>query len=266
MDTKELPARRARIIGISNFKGGAAKTTTAVCLSAALALEGYKVCLFDMDSQGHVYKALCSKLKKPLSTIAELIAGHAPFSAAVTWYNENLAIIPSNRTLFNLAIEIAKHQGFKQHKFLRNCILKYVPNDFDFIVIDCAPDPGLLTTNALVAADFLFVPSEPSTFGLEGVKEMAKIHENFIKQINPDSTFAGIIPIRFNTQTNVGKDTIKMFKEIFDGLVMDSIIRQCTSIEEAHKKGVSIYDHKPSCYAGLDYDALAREVVERTSK
>ena len=253
----------ACIIAICNLKGGVGKSTTTINLGAAIANEGYKVLLIDMDSQGHVAIGLKSKIKLTNYTLGEFITGKAPFSAVVCKYNDNLSVLPSNRRLNNLADILKDQSPSKRHLYLQYRLKNSVTEYFDFVLIDCPPELGLLVTNALAAADWVLIPADPSTFALKGTIEVQKLSKTLIKGLNSKHKIAGIIPIRFNTQTAVGKKTADEYKSIFGDLVLKSNIRQCVQLEEANRLGVSVYDHRPSCAAGIDYDDLCKEVLER---
>lgn len=198
----------SKVIAIVNQKGGVAKTTTAINVGAGIAQHDRRVLLIDMDSQGNLSRGLGCKAKRGQHTIRDTllsVGNHTmlnPFKGIVTNRAERLDVMPANRQLFGFERSL---KADEETPFLLSRFVNCVRIRYDYILIDCSPSLGILSQNALVAADSVMIPVDPEFFGLEGVKVITDTIKLIQKNMNPDLTMEGIVIVRRNNDHRAGK-------------------------------------------------------------
>lgn len=249
----------ARIMAIANQKGGVGKTTTAVNLSACLADQGQKVLLIDIDPQGNSTSGLGVDKKKVKNSIYDVLINDEPMEeATVKTKYERLYIVPSNIQLAGAEIElvatISREQKLKH-------ALKEVKQNYDFIIIDCPPSLGLLTINALTAADTVLVPIQCEYYALEGLGQLMNTIKLVTKHLNPDLKVEGVVLTMFDARTNLSIQVVEEVKKYFRNKVYRTIIPRNVRLSEAPSYGQPIIVYDPKSRGAEVYTELAKEVM-----
>lgn len=247
------------IIAIVNQKGGSAKTTTAVNLGAALVEDGKKVLLIDVDPQGSSSKWLrCSNGDKGVYDV--FVANTSISDNIVQTSIDGLSVIPSSQWLIGIEKALASEVGAET---ILKRKLGELDSNWDYILIDCPPALGILSLNALVAADEVLVPLETRVMALDGLAQLLKTIETVKERLNPRLEINGIVPCRVDKRTRLSLDVIEDLKKRFDGKVYESCIRETVKLAECPSFGlpITLYDSKSP--GAQDYRQLAKEFVKR---
>jgi len=248
-----------KIIAIANQKGGVAKTTTAVNLSAWLSLMGQKVLLVDIDPQGNATTGVGvdkDRLEKCIYDV--MINGKTLREVIVPSAVEGLSLVPATIELAGAEVELV---GVADREKVLKSALEEVKNNFDFIFIDCPPSLGLLTVNALTAADSLIIPIQCEYYALEGLGQLLNTF-NMVKQhLNENLVLEGVLLTMFDGRTNLAIQVVDEVKKYFRDKVYQSIVPRNVRLSEApsHGKPVMVYDRRSR---GAEvYRELAKEVL-----
>lgn len=255
---------RARIISISNQKGGVGKTTTAVNLAASLAVAEYKVLLVDLDPQGNASSSFGKDTRQSDKTMYELLIEEAtPQEVIEKTELKFLDIITSNQNLIGAEIELVSTLGREQR--LKDSLEQLSPL-YDFIIIDCPPALGLLTVNALVASDSVVIPLQCEYFALEGLTQLLKTVELVKKVLNKNLIIEGILLTMFDRRNNLSRQVEEEVRTHFPEKVFETKIPRNVKLGEApsHGKPILLYDiSSPGSVAYMD---AARELLQKTQK
>ena len=250
-----------RIIAIANQKGGVGKTTTTINLATALAAVGREVLLIDMDPQGNASTGLGIEHADRVTNTYHLIIGEASLQkAAVETAIPGLRIVPSGMDLSGAEIELV---GVGRREFRLRKALAGMADDFDYVLIDCPPALGLLTINALVAAQAVLVPLQCEFFALEGISHLVKTIERVRRAFNPTLELQGIVLTMFDKRNNLSGMVADDVREYFGDKVYQTMIPRNVRVSEApsHGRPVLIYDMR--CPGSQAYLHLAGEVLRR---
>jgi chromosome partitioning protein len=255
-------ARNARIVAVANQKGGVGKTTTAINLATSIALSGRRVLLIDVDPQGNLTSGLGLKgSHADAGTVYEaLMTDVEPELFVVPTRVENLFAIPANRDLTGAEIELVPMLA-REHRLKR--IVGALRSQFDDIFIDCPPSLGLLTLNALVAADAVLIPLHCEYFALEGLADLVGTMRLVRTALNPGLDIEGVLLTMYDDRTNLGQLVARDVREFFKDKVFNTIIPRNVRLGEAPSHGVPavLYDVKSRGAAA--YVALAKEMLAR---
>jgi chromosome partitioning protein len=249
------------MIAIANQKGGVGKTTTAVNLGAALAGLGQAVLVVDLDPQGNASTGLgIDHSARTVTTYNVIMAGAEIGEAIQETEVPGLSAIPSTIDLAGAEIELVSQ--FSRENRLRKA-LESIQDDYDFVLLDCPPSLGLLTVNALTAADELIVPIQCEYYALEGLGQLLKNVRLVQQNVNPGLRLSGIVMTMFDARTKLADQVIDEVRAYFGSRVYDTIIPRTVRLSEApgFGKPISLYD--PSSKGAMAYRWLAEEVVER---
>lgn len=247
------------IIAIVNQKGGSAKTTTAVNLSATLAENGKQVLLIDIDPQGSSSKWL--KCLNEGKGIYDVLVENTSIIDNINQTSINgLSVIPSSQWLIGIEKALATEVGAET--ILRRK-LGELEQKWDYILIDCPPALGLLSLNALVAANEVLVPLETRVMALDGLAQLLKTIDAVRDRLNPDLEINGIVACRVDKRTRLSLDVISDLRKRFNGMVYDTCIRETVKLAECPSFGqpITLYDSKSQ--GSEDYRSLARELIKR---
>ncbi|MEL6180161.1 MAG: ParA family protein [Myxococcota bacterium] len=257
--------RRAEVIAIAAQKGGVGKTTTAVHLAAGLAQFQHKrVLLMDMDAQGHVETSILQHVgPHNQESLGQILLGKRRdiYEIATATQLDGLWYIPSDRELNHIEAQMASRIG---RELLLKRAVRIARTHFDVIIIDCPPNLGSLTINALVAADSILVPCDLSVLSLDGVQNIYDTVETIRDTLNPDLRLLGLLRTRVDRRNQKVNGAIEhTLTEAYGPWVLDTDIGICTAISKAQLAGQTVFTYDPRCRAAAHYEELAAEVVRR---
>lgn len=252
-----------KIICIANQKGGVGKTTTSINLSSALATLGKRVLVIDMDPQGNASSGLgIKRYESQDSNVYHVLIGEKTIQEVVQKTNEpNLSIVPATPDLVGAEIELV---DIPQREFRLKSAIATIHDQFDYVIIDCPPSLGLLTLNALSAANSFLVPLQCEYFALEGLSQLLNTAGLVKKGLNPNLHIEGIVLTMFDTRNNLSHQVVTEIRTHFGEKVFSAIIPRNVRLSEAPSHGQSIFNYDSKSIGALKYQELARELVERT--
>ncbi len=250
---------RARIIAITNQKGGVGKTTTAINLSACLADMGFKVLLVDMDPQGNATSGVGIEKPSVSMSVYEVLVDGADSTQVIRRGPVNgMDVIPSKLDLAAAEVELAAE--LSRENRLRQGI-EPLKDIYDFIIIDCPPALGLLTVNSLAAARETLIPIQCEYYALEGLVYLMKTIQRVKLHVNPELRITGVLLTMFDSRTNLSKEVEDEVRREYPNLTMKTVIPRTVRLSEAPGFGKPIILYEPSSAGAKAYLDLAKEVV-----
>ena len=260
-----------RIISLVNQKGGVGKTTVSINLSAALGKLGKRTLLIDLDPQGNTSTGLGVN-KSDIngnSTYECLIGAADPKDSIIKTRFTNLFVLPATINLAGIDYEFREKGDqdptFKVNEQLKN-ILSQVRRGYDYIIIDCPPQLGVLTINALVASDSLIIPVQCEFFALEGITQLLNTIIMTQKNLNPKLQIEGVLLTMLDSRTNLGMEVVDEVRKFFGDKTFDTIIPRLIRLVEAPSHGEPINVYDPENRATVAFHNLAKEVVTRDER
>ncbi len=248
-----------KIVAITNQKGGVGKTTTSVNLSAALARHNRKVLLLDIDPQGNATSGIGISKADVKTDIYEVLVNETPVREAI--YDvpvEGLQVIPATIQLAGAEIELVS--VVSRERRLKKALAD-IKDDYDYIIIDCPPSLGLLTINALTAADTVLIPIQCEYYALEGLSQLLNTIRLVQKHLNVNLQIEGVLLTMFDARTNLGIQVIEEVKKYFQDKVYTTIIARNVRLSEAPSYGQSIIEYDGRSKGAEAYMELAKEVI-----
>jgi len=254
--------RPTRVIAVANQKGGVGKSTTAVSLGAALAELGRRVLVVDLDPQGNASTGLGIRHEARAVTVYDVLADEAPIEQAIVETPlAGLYAIPSTIDLAGAEIELVSQ--FSRELKLRKAMEPLKDSGFDFVLLDCPPSLGLLTVNALAAAEELIVPIQCEYYALEGLGQLIKNVRLVQQNVNPGLRLTGIVMTMYDPRTKLSEQVVEEVRKYFGDRVYDTIIPRTVRLSEAPGFGLPITAYDPRSRGATSYRDLAHEVVEK---
>lgn len=255
------PAESAKVIAVVNQKGGVGKTTTAINLSAALALAGFPTLLIDCDPQANTTGGVGLPRDADRLSVYDLLTGHTGALAATQPTEiDNLSVIPGSKNLIGANLELV---GQDRREFRLREAIAEVLGLYRFIVLDCPPALDLLTLNSLVAANGLLVPMQAEYFALEGISELMSTLDRVSQAFNPSLSLEGVLLTMYDDRTNLSQQVTANLKEFFGDKLLRTTIPRNVRLAEApsHGKPVALYDSRSK--GAEAYRDLATELLKR---
>ena len=256
----------AKVITITNQKGGVGKTTTSVNLAFYLAKAGKKTLLIDFDPQGNASNGLGIKSIDASKTIAAVMVGEAELKDIIVQPEKkkckNLYVAPTTVDLTDAEVDMYGKEISEKFYVLKNAIAS-VAKEYDFVIIDSQPSLSLLTLNGMAAANYLLLPVQTEYYALQGVAELLKTVNEVKKAINPRLKLLGVLATMYDKRTAISSDVIAELKKYFKDKVFDTSIPRNVRLAEAPSHGVAIGMYDRFSKGAKAYKALADEVMER---
>jgi chromosome partitioning protein len=253
-----------KTIPVINNKGGVGKTTTAVNVAAGLADRGRRVLLVDLDSQGSASVSLGVRQNDLAPSSADVLFDEVGIRDAIrSTGREDVDLLTGSLDLANADVRLKQQSN--GHNRLQE-VLATVEDDYQSIIIDCAPSTSILSVNALVAADAFIVPVEPSYLALEGVVSLGETVRRVRQGIGEAAPILGVLLTMVDRQQDGVKSTIDQLRNHYGGKVFDREIRQDPKLEEAPSRGQDIFRYAPDSQGAADYDHLIDEIEDRLQR
>jgi chromosome partitioning protein len=253
-----------RVIAVANQKGGVGKTTTAVNLATALAMGGARTLLLDIDPQANATSALGIVGDQQEITVYESLVGAVPLAEArVAGPIENLQLIPSAQRLIGAEVELVSTPS--RERVLKD-LLGPIRDNHDYIVMDCPPSLGLLTINALAAADTVLIPLQCEYYALEGLGQLTNAIRLIQKGLNPELHIEGILLTMYDARLNLSHQVAEEARKFFPGRVYQTVVPRNVRISEAPSFGKPVLLYDKDCAGSESYRNLAKEVMSYEPK
>lgn len=247
-------------IAIINQKGGVGKTTSVVNIGAGLTRLGKRVITMDLDPQSHLTFSLGLRDEVPGGGVYSLMKGQATFRDTVIEAG-GMGLVPSTADLAGLEVELA---GLPGREFVLRDALSGV-NDYDFLLMDCPPTLGLLSLNALVAADDIYIPLQAEFLALQGLGRLLQSVRKVRERLNSSLEIGGVFTTRFDKRKGLNNEVLTMLYEYFNGKLLSTVIRDNIALAEAPSYGQSIFEYKAGSHGAKDYMKLCKEILKRSS-
>ncbi len=254
----------AKVICITNQKGGVGKTTTSVNLSYFLAKDKHRVLLVDLDPQGNASSGLGVDKSTLTASMTEVMLGAAKFEEVIqpTAF-KNFEIAPTTPQLANAEVEMAGMKG--KFSLLKN-VINGVADEYDYVIIDSPPSLSLLTVNGMIAADYLILPVQTEFYALEGVAQLLESMATVKKAMNPNLRLLGVLATMYDRRTSLSAEVLAEVKKYFKDKVFRATIPRNVRVAEAPSHGVPVGAYDKFSKGAKAYKDFAREVEERTSE
>ncbi len=251
----------ARVVAVTNQKGGVGKTTTAISLGATLAAYERRTLLVDLDPQSNCSAGLGARVEPGDATSYELLLGTAAAATRRTTEFPHLWLVPATPELAGAEVELV---GMVGREFrLRDALANSLVADCDFVLVDCPPSLGLLTLNALAAADGLVIPIQCEYFAMEGVSNLMATIEEVRRFLNPGLTIDGVLLTMYDERTNLAQQVAEEVRGVFGALVFETIVPRNVRLAEAPSFGRPIHAYDLRSRGAQAYLQLGREYLHR---
>src|SRR5476651_508951 len=253
----------SKIIALANQKGGVGKTTSSINLAASLAVLEFKTLLVDADPQANSTSGIGFDPRTIKNSIYEcIINGIDPNDAIQKTDTPNLFLLPAHIDLVGAEIEMI---NLDSREYKMQGVLNKIRDDYDFIIVDCSPSLGLITINALSAADSVLIPVQCEYFALEGLGKLLNTIKIVQTRLNPDLAIEGILLTMYDMRLRLSNQVVEEVKTHFQQMVFDTIIQRNTKLGEAPSFGQTIIMHDASSRGSINYLNLAREILQKNN-
>lgn len=252
-----------KIIAIANQKGGVGKTTTSINLAASLGVLEKKVLLIDADPQANATSGIGIDVESiEIGTYQLLEHSSTAREAIIKTSTPNLDIIPSHIDLVAIEIELVDKEA---REYMLKKALVDIKNDYDFILIDCAPSLGLLTLNALTAADAVIIPIQCEYFALEGLGKLLNTIKSVQKIHNPELDIEGLLLTMYDARLRLSNQVVEEVQKHFNNMVFQTIIQRNVKLSEAPSYGENIINYDSTSKGATNYLSLAKEIIDKNA-
>lgn len=257
------PAHRPPVLAVVNQKGGVGKTTTVINVGAAIADLGHPVVVVDLDPQGNATSGLgIDPGHERPGTYDVLLGGWSLAEVLVASSSPGVRVAPSHRGLAGAEVELTAEPG-REGRLRR--ALPTLPEDAELVLLDCPPSLGLLTLNALAAADLMLVPLQAEYFALEGLSHLVETHHLVRAHLNPSLQLGGILLTQFDARTTLAWEVLQEVRRAYPDRVLRTLIPRNVRLSEAPSHGLPVTRYDPSCRGAVAYRELAEELLGRLS-
>lgn len=253
------------ILSFINQKGGAAKTTTALNVGAALTRKGYKVLIIDLDPQGNLTTAAGMQPQQvaDVPTVYEVLTGDIDINETIRTTAGGYDLIPTDIRQSGVEIELSAATG---RDFILRKAIENIKPAYDYILLDCPPSLSIITIMALTACDEVIIPIQGQYYALQGTRQLMNTFEVIKKRTNPRIKICGVVVTIYDGRKLLDRDILENVRAAFGAKVFDTQIRNNVSLAEAPAFGQDIYLYKPDSIGAADYTALTDEIIKRTTK
>jgi chromosome partitioning protein len=254
-------AGRTRVLAVANQKGGVGKTTTAVNLAGELVRRGQRVLLVDSDPQGNATTSLGIAKRDLQATTYDLLMGTADLTAAIqSSGRDRFDLIPADEDLAGAAVELV---GVERRDHRLSDAIQQISASYDHVIIDCPPSLGVLTLNALIAAQYVLIPLQCEYLALEGLAQLKGTLDRVRDGLNPSLRILGVVMTMYDGRTNLAQQVVEEVQRHFPRLICRTLIPRSVRISEAPSYGKLIAEYDPLGRSAQAYAALADEVLQR---
>ncbi len=258
---KTVGSPPTHVLAVVNQKGGVGKSTTAVNLAASLGEEGMRVLLVDLDPQGNATSGYGLDKNQRGECVYNALLGDTPIAELIEPVEvENVFVVPATIQLAGAEIELVS--AFSRETKLKG-ILSPVIDDFDYVIVDCPPSLGLLTVNALSAANGVIIPVQCEYYALEGLSKLLESFKLVKTHLNPGLEVFGVLMTMYDARTRLSQQVVDEVKDFFDERVFDTVIPRSVRLSEAPSFGQPVTMYDPHGRGAAAYRSLAKEVISR---
>lgn len=251
----------SKIIALANQKGGVGKTTSSINLAASLAVLEYKTLLVDADPQANSTSGIGFDPRNVKNSIYECIINQVdPHKAIIKTETPNLDLLPAHIDLVGAEIEMI---NLESREFKMREVFAQVRDEYDFIIIDCSPSLGLITVNALTAADSVIIPVQCEYFALEGLGKLLNTVKIVQNRLNTALEIEGILLTMYDVRLRLSNQVVEEVRSHFEDMVFETIIQRNTRLSEAPSFGLSVIMHDANSKGAINYLNLAREILRK---
>jgi chromosome partitioning protein len=251
----------SKIIALANQKGGVGKTTSSINLAASLAVLEYKTLLVDADPQANSTSGIGFDPRNVKNSIYECIINQVdPREAIIKTETPNLDLLPAHIDLVGAEIEMI---NIENREYKMREVFDKVKDDYDFIIIDCSPSLGLITVNALTAADSVIIPVQCEYFALEGLGKLLNTVKIVQNRLNTNLKIEGILLTMYDVRLRLSNQVVEEVRTHFEDMVFETIIQRNTRLSEAPSFGLSVIMHDATSKGAINYLNLAREILRK---
>lgn len=246
----------AKVISISNHKGGVGKTTSSLNIGAGLAIENKKVLLIDLDPQANLTQSL--GIEESEKTIYGALREHYPLTPLEI--NDNLFLVPSTLDLSGAEVELSAEAG---REYILKELIEQVQGDYDYVIIDTPPSLGLLTINAFTASNQILIPLQAQYLALQGLSKLLEVIEKIQKRLNKDLEIGGVFITQYDKRKILNRNVVETVENYFDDKLFKTKIRDNIALAEAPTQGKDIFEYNSKSNGAEDYAQLILELLNK---